>query len=66
MDKIRVLVLVTDAWRLDNSGGNTLDNFFHGVKGLPRTDLPLLPRMPWRCRTESGVPKQHGRGTPCR
>lgn len=32
--KVKVLVLVTDAWRLDNSGGNTLDNFFNGIQGL--------------------------------
>lgn len=33
-EKIKVLVLVSTAWRSDNSGGNTLDNFFHGVDGI--------------------------------
>ena len=33
-ETIRVLVLVSDAWRSDNSGGNTLDNFFCGVEGM--------------------------------
>ena len=46
MNNIRVLVLVTDAWRLDNSGGNTLDNFFHGVKGLEFAQIYCDDQMP--------------------
>lgn len=46
MDKIRVLVLVTDAWRLDNSGGNTLDNFFNGVKGLEFAQIFCDDQLP--------------------
>ncbi len=31
---MKVLLLVSDVWRRDNSGGNTLDNFFRGMEGV--------------------------------
>lgn len=31
---MRVLLLVAESWRLDNSGGNTLNNFFDGMDGV--------------------------------
>ncbi len=35
MDKrMRVLLLVAEPWRRDDSGGNSMDNFFRGMKGV--------------------------------
>lgn len=46
MDNIKVLVLVSDAWRSDNSGGNTLDNFFHGVTGVEFAHIYCDDQLP--------------------
>lgn len=34
MSDLKVLLLVPEAWRGDNSGGNTMDNFFNGMSGV--------------------------------
>ena len=35
-NELRVLLLVAEPWRSDDSGGNTVDNFF---KGMPNVEL---------------------------
>jgi len=46
MKKLRVLVLVSTAWRSDNSGGNTLDNFFKGMPGVEFAHIYCDEQLP--------------------
>ena len=35
MDRmLKVLLLVMEPWRKEDSGGNTMDNFFNGMRGV--------------------------------
>lgn len=45
-DKIRVLVLVSEAWRSDTSGGNTINNFFEGMEGVEFAHIYCDDRPP--------------------
>lgn len=44
--KIRVLVVAAEAWRGDDSGGNTLNNFFEGMQGVEFAQIFCDDRMP--------------------
>lgn len=44
--KIRVLVVAAEAWRGDDSGGNTLNNFFEGMQGVEFAQIYCDDRMP--------------------
>ena len=44
--KLRVLLLVMEPWRKDDSGGNTLDNFFHGMKDVEFAQIYCGDAMP--------------------
>ncbi len=44
--KIRVLLLVMEPWRMDDSGGNTLDNFFRGMEGVKFAQIYCGNAMP--------------------
>lgn len=44
--KIRVLLVVAEAWRGDDSGGNTLNNFFEGMDGVEFAQIYCDERMP--------------------
>lgn len=44
--KIKVLLLVAETWRLDNSGGNTLDNFLSGMKNVEFAQIYCSDRLP--------------------
>ena len=47
MDKnLNVLLLVMEPWRKDDSGGNTLDNFFRGMKGVEFAQIYCGNSMP--------------------
>lgn len=47
MDRnIRVLILAAEAWRGDDSGGNTLNNFFEGMSGVEFAQIYCDDRMP--------------------
>lgn len=43
---VKVLVLVTDPWRTDTSGGNTIDNFFSGMGNVEFAHLYCSDGMP--------------------
>ena len=45
-DTIKVLLLVAEPWRSDDSGGNTLDNFFRGMKGVEFAQVCCASKMP--------------------
>lgn len=44
--KIKVLLLVAEPWRKDDSGGNTIDNFFYGMKGVEFAQVYCDDRLP--------------------
>ena len=46
MADLRVLLLVAEPWRGDDSGGNTLDNFFNGMKGMEFAQVYCSNPMP--------------------
>lgn len=47
MDReLRVLLLVAEAWRLDDSGGNTLNNFMEGMDDVEFAQIYTDDRMP--------------------
>lgn len=47
MDKnLRVLLLVAEPWRSDDSGGNTIDNFFNGMAGVEFAHVYNADQMP--------------------
>lgn len=47
MDKeLRVLLLTAEAWRKDDSGGNTMDNFFNGMKGVKFAHVYCCDALP--------------------
>lgn len=46
MSKLRVLLLVAESWRCDDSGGNTLNNFLEGMKGVEFMHVFCDDRMP--------------------
>lgn len=47
MDRnIRVLLLVAEPWRSDDSGGNTIDNFFNGMTGVEFAHIYNTDQMP--------------------
>ena len=43
---MRVLLLVAESWRLDNSGGNTLNNFFDGMDGVEFAQIYCSDSLP--------------------
>lgn len=43
---MRVLLLVSEPWRSDDSGGNTLDNFFNGMEGVEFAHIYNSDQMP--------------------
>jgi len=45
-NKLRVLLLVAEAWRGDDSGGNTLDNFFKGMQGVEFAQVYCSDKLP--------------------
>ena len=45
-EKLKVLVLAMEPWRGDDSGGNTLNNFFEGMKGVEFAHIWCGDRMP--------------------
>lgn len=46
MADLRVLLLVAEPWRSDDSGGNTMDNFFRGMKGVEFAHICCDSRFP--------------------
>ena len=44
--KLRILLLVAEAWRNDDSGGNTLNNFLDGMDGVELAQVYLSDKMP--------------------
>lgn len=46
MADMRVLLLVAEPWRGDDSGGNTIDNFFRGMKGVEFAQICCSDKMP--------------------
>lgn len=44
--KLRVLLLVSESWRCDDSGGNTMDNFFRGMEGVEFAHVYCSDSMP--------------------
>ncbi len=43
---IKVLLLVAEAWRRDDSGGNSMDNFFRGMKGVEFAHVYCCDKLP--------------------
>ena len=46
MADLRVLLLVAEPWRGDDSGGNTIDNFFREMKGVEFAQICCSSKMP--------------------
>ena len=46
MADLRVLLLVAEPWRGDDSGGNTMDNFFRGMKGVEFAQICCNDKLP--------------------
>lgn len=46
MADLKVLLLVAEPWRGDDSGGNTMDNFFRGMKGVELAQVYCSNPMP--------------------
>lgn len=46
MADMRVLLLVAEPWRGDDSGGNTMDNFFRGMKGVEFAQICCSDKLP--------------------
>lgn len=44
--KLKVLLVVAEAWRSDDSGGNTLNNFFEGMEGVEFAQIFCSDKMP--------------------
>lgn len=44
--KLKVLLLVAEPWRSDDSGGNTLNNFVEGMEGVEFAQVYCDDRMP--------------------
>lgn len=44
--KLNVLLLVAESWRCDDSGGNSMDNFFRGMKGVEFAHVYCSDSMP--------------------
>lgn len=44
--KLKVLLLVAEPWRKEDSGGNTLDNFVNGMQGVEFAHIYCDDRMP--------------------
>lgn len=44
--KIKILLLVAESWRGDDSGGNTIDNFFNGMEGVEFAHLYCCDPLP--------------------
>lgn len=44
--KLRVLLLVAEPWRSDDSGGNSMDNFFRGMEGVEFAHVYCSDPMP--------------------
>ena len=45
-NRIKVLLLVAEPWRSDDSGGNTLNNFVEGMDGVEFAQIYCDDRMP--------------------
>ena len=43
---LKVLLLVAEPWRSDDSGGNTIDNFFRGMKGVEFAHICCASKLP--------------------
>ncbi len=44
--KLKVLLLVAETWRGDDSGGNTLNNFFEGMEGVELAQVYCSEKLP--------------------
>lgn len=44
--KLKVLLLVSEPWRSDDAGGNTIDNFFNGMAGVEFAHIYNSDKMP--------------------
>jgi len=58
--KLRVLLLVAEPWRCDDSGGNTIDNFFNGMEGIEFAQVYCSDPMPVNktCKRYFQIPEQ--------
>lgn len=43
---LKVLLLVAEPWRSDDSGGNTIDNFFRGMRGVEFAHVCCASKLP--------------------
>lgn len=46
MADLKVLLLVAEPWRGDDSGGNTMDNFFRGMSGVEFAHIYCSDKLP--------------------